>query len=211
MKKVGSYTVEYHEHGVLCRGEMPIPDFTMLSRAWQRQGLTELDPGISLALSATFAVTTKTGAEKWRFELKDRARQRAGHDIELGWLLGTDTGISSLTLFSVLSRHGTVARAKIGRWQPDAPQDPADFGRCLRLLDLIPSWRGRLNEVVTAHPFWGPLVREWDRLEALYREEVPNHTGNAPRLYAAMQPLIAEGYEISEGRIGAGEGGGLNA
>lgn len=101
------------------------------------------------------------------------------------WLKSRDTGSSSLTIYHVMTgKH-------VG--DPDryhTPIDPSDFGRCYRLLELVPAWRARLPEVATRFPAWGPLVREWTRLEALYLEELPD--GTAPKLYAAMRQLEKE-------------------
>ena len=67
------------------------------------------------------------------------------------------------------------------------PGDPDDFGRCHRLLVLIPEWRERLREVAAAYPRWRGLVENWDELTSLYLEELP--TRHAPRCYKRMQEL----------------------
>lgn len=108
---------------------------------------------------------------------------------EFGWLNGHDVGTSSLTIFSVLSAaHGAYALA---RRDPSPPWDPADFGRCHRLLLIVPEWRPQLHRVAAIYPQWAPLVREWDGLTALFQEEEP--TGRAPKLYVWMKYLLAEG------------------
>lgn len=57
------------------------------------------------------------------------------------WATGSDTGISSEALCSYMTT-GTVDRP---RW--NAPSDAADRGRCIRLLQLIPEWVDRLDEM----------------------------------------------------------------
>lgn len=99
------------------------------------------------------------------------------------WVENGDTGVSSLTIFHVLARR--VAPDTV-----DVPHDPADFGRCARLLKVMPSWRVRLHEVAAAYPAWKPLVDAWDELTALYEAELP--TGKAPRLYARMRDLLGK-------------------
>lgn len=101
------------------------------------------------------------------------------------WIDNGDTGLSSETIWSVLSGW-RVPRAS---WHADVPHDPADFGRCYRLLQVMPAWRARLPEVAVAYPQWAPLVDAWDELTALYEAEVPDGTGRAPRLYARLQEL----------------------
>lgn len=100
----------------------------------------------------------------------------------IAWLTNGDTGTSSMTIWHVLMKR-TMA---IDRW-PDVPHDPADFGRCHRLLNVMPSWRARLPEVAETHPKWKPLVEAWDELTALYEAELPS--GTCPKLYQRMQEL----------------------
>lgn len=84
---------------------------------------------------------------------------------EYEWLISDDTGVSSLTIFTVLS-----GRNVLGGWSPSAPRDAWDFGRCHRLLQRFPKWRARLDEVGVLHPEWAPLVGDWTRLTALFEE-----------------------------------------
>lgn len=97
----------------------------------------------------------------------------------LAWLTKNDTGISSLTIWRTLMGQ-TPERA-------DIPYDPSDFGRCHRLLNVMPAWRARLGEVAARYPKWQPFVDEWERLTALFEEEAPS--GQCPKLYARMREL----------------------
>lgn len=78
----------------------------------------------------------------------------------LDWYRSNDTGISSETIFEVMTGI-PVKRHSV-------PWDSADFGRCYRLLLLMPEWRSRMHEVAEAHPSWAGLVDAWDRLDELY-------------------------------------------
>jgi hypothetical protein len=103
------------------------------------------------------------------------------------WLTSGDTGLSSITIYSIL-RGGDHNQED---WS--IPYDPDDFGRCYRLLKRFPEWRARLPEVAQAMPEWAMLVREWDSLTQLWEEEAkPDGDGfaTAPfahKLYEAMQ------------------------
>lgn len=97
----------------------------------------------------------------------------------LSWIHNGDTGTSSETIWSVMTGRD-VTRYGV-------PLDPSDFGRCYRLLKIMPSWRARLPEVVARFPRWAKLIEAWDELTALYEEELPS--GMAPRLYARMREL----------------------
>lgn len=106
------------------------------------------------------------------------------------WFCGGDTGISSQTIWSVmmmgnLAHDGRYRVERVGH-----PLDPADFGRCYRLLREIPAWRARLGEVAAKHPSWAPLVANWDELTALYEEELKNKSGVAPKLLRANEGAV---------------------
>jgi len=121
--------------------------------------------------------------------------------IEERWVGGGDTGTSSLTIWAVLmnriSPHGRL----------DIPYDPDDLGRCYRLLRIKPEWEARLAEVAEAVPRWRPFVREWDKLIALFEDDVQNAPKNkwgAPickKTYDFMQTLRDEADAISESSV----------
>lgn len=68
-----------------------------------------------------------------------------GEPIEvraLAWALSDDTGTSSKTIARwMTSTHGITG----AYFSP--PSDGADRARCIRLLELIPEWLPRLNEM----------------------------------------------------------------
>ena len=197
-----SFSIEENEFGMTVRGPLPASDIKDLGRLWKRPGLTDMAMGVASALGATLAVTKKGGAAAWEKAIEAEARKKAGEDEELAWLLGASTGLSSLTIFSVLSeRHAGEAIRRLGPWGSNVPLDPDDFRRCRRLLETVPGWRGRLGEVAAAYPEWGPLVRDWETLEALYVEELPS--GRCPKLYERMQVLIEEGRSKRKGAASA--------
>lgn len=76
------------------------------------------------------------------------------------WYRGTDTGISSLTIFEVMTGHPTANHSP--------PWDPNDFGRCYRLLDKFLGWELRMDEVADRFPEWKPLVDNWLTLKLMY-------------------------------------------
>jgi hypothetical protein len=100
----------------------------------------------------------------------------------LAWITNGDTGTSSETIWGVMM--GRPVRRE------DIPYDPADFGRCYRLLKVMPSWRARLSEVADKYSQWKPLIDAWDELTALYEKELPS--GLCPKLYARMRQLRGE-------------------
>jgi len=99
----------------------------------------------------------------------------------LDWILGDDTGTSSRTIW------GVMMGAKNS--DPSVPYDPADFGRCYRLLEAFPEWRERLPEVAKAFPAWRGLVGAWDEMTALFEEEAQREDGRGPKLWELMKSL----------------------
>jgi hypothetical protein len=109
----------------------------------------------------------------------------------LAWVCGRDTGISSKVIWARMM-YAKPERDPFGGY----PHDPDDFGRCYRLLQLIPEWRPRIGEMAAEGPVWAALASAWDELTALYEQEHASAGGrrwgwSAPLLYARMQELGA--------------------
>ncbi len=143
-----------------------------------------------------------TGVNLKYHRLKNRAKKLAlkgGKTMEVNkdyvkWLVGSDVGVSSRTIMEVML--GMADPKHEDAWRKySTPSDPADFGRCHRLLERFPEFKPRLASVVKIFPKWGPLVREWDKLTVIYLKELKNPDGMAPVLYAKMQVLLKEGGE----------------
>lgn len=105
----------------------------------------------------------------------------------LEWLKSGDTGISSETIFCVMT--GTPFELVLKSWSRSTPCDPSDFGRCYRLLSKYPEWLPRLEELRSLGDKWGKFVDNYENMVTLYNEEVPEHTGSAPKLYEFMKTL----------------------
>jgi hypothetical protein len=60
------------------------------------------------------------------------------------WALGRDTGLSSKALCAFMLGISQDS------YQP--PLDASDRGRCIRLLELIPEWIPRLDELAALKP-----------------------------------------------------------
>lgn len=112
------------------------------------------------------------------------------------WIISDDIGISSKVIFAVMMGiNPENIRDK------STPCDPSDFGRCYRLLKLIPDWQNRIDELRkvdygyysmndNSHysNLWGKFVDNYKKMCELYEEELP--TGKAPKLYEFMQSIF---------------------
>lgn len=96
------------------------------------------------------------------------------------WLRSRDVGVSSLTIFEVMTGHMLETPFRFG-YSP--PVDASDFGRCRKLLEQFPEWRTRLGEVADRHPAWRAVVGAWDRLEQLHDQ------GKGSLLYEELAAL----------------------
>lgn len=109
------------------------------------------------------------------------------------WLLSDDTGMSSKAL---------CARMMGGKPKMDGfnyPSDPSDFGRCYRLLKLIPEWRARLHEMSDCGPYWKALVEQWDAIEASYLAETAVGP-HAEKTYKLMKSIL-DPIEDADGSV----------
>lgn len=110
------------------------------------------------------------------------------------WLLSDDTGDSSKSI----CRHMMLNE---GCGPFSYPSDPADLGRCLRLLARIPEWEDRIGEMTQNGPGWAGQVAVWWELEKTMRDEVGidwSKGQSAPITYAAMKKAQANGYKADK-------------
>ena len=98
------------------------------------------------------------------------------------WLANGRTGISSKSLaFEFLG-------VEYKRRHP--PLDPADLGRCLRLIESIPETRSCVDTLATKNPHWAKAAKVWDVIADSMAEEVGidwSKGMNAIRTYNLMK------------------------
>lgn len=106
------------------------------------------------------------------------------------WLASGERGLSSNAIFTKMTGINT---AKHPRDAGFYPLDPNDLTRCVKLLEAVPEFRPRINEMAEVSPEWAALVGRWDELVQTLDKEVPGWRegahGSAPRTYALMKEL----------------------
>lgn len=104
------------------------------------------------------------------------------------WFCGGDTGMSSMAIAAVMSGADL---GKIQRLSP--PSDPADLGRCLRLLEIFPEWKSKIHLMAGVSNHWGNASTHWDELEKTMIDEVGidwSKGQRAPKTYKVMKQKI---------------------
>ncbi len=111
------------------------------------------------------------------------------NDKAMAWIVGPDVGQSSKTIWCVMMHQPEPAYGGC------YPLDPSDFGRCYRLLLIMPEWEARIDEVGEAYPEWKPLIREWSQLKRMWQVGIATSAKTLPEMYGLMKDLIAESRE----------------
>jgi hypothetical protein len=189
------YTMEVTDLAVIVRGAFPIDDMKAFQAVAKTKGFDILDTGIASALEATMVITSAANSKKLRERISSANRSKSREEQ---WLRGTDTGVSSRTIFHIMT-----GRPSIDQWGKGYPLDPDDFGRCYRLLQWFPEWRERMGEMKAVSNEWARLVDAWDELTGLFDLESP--TKKCQRLYDRMQELIYGRARSSTARPSEGD------
>lgn len=99
--------------------------------------------------------TPKTTKNRWPM-----GKEKALRKVAL-WALGRDTGVSSMAI-----ARGYLAGCP-KHWH-EMPSDADDFGRCYRLVKLIPPCREGITVNAKSGDAWRSLHEGWDKLCAMY-------------------------------------------
>jgi hypothetical protein len=186
------YTIEHRDGCILIAGSMPAGDFAHL--VFLAPEGSVLDADVARMSGANFALGLPDELEELREALSSQALQSARSyyaglpESQIKWLASGRRGISSNAMFSVLSGVDALN----GR-PADHPCDPADFDRCLALLDQCPELRPLLSHMSDVSPQWAGLIERWDDIETMHLDEVGlgwSKSRNAPRTYALMGDIL---------------------
>lgn len=118
------------------------------------------------------------------------ARLTATHHAVARWLATGQTGTSSMTMALWLCFNERYKHAC-------HPLDPADFNRCLLLLEAAPRLRERMGAMRGLSRDWEALIDRWDEIEALFLEEAGlgwTKKNRAPRTYNFMNEVMGRDW-----------------
>ena len=109
------------------------------------------------------------------------------------WFMSGETGESAKTILDAAFDLWQGARNKASY-----PHDKSDFGRCLRLLKVVPQVKDLLHKVGTKHPKeWGGILLRWDYLVKLHNDEKVDYNEFAAAIKNA-QATYAEAHHAKE-------------
>jgi len=104
------------------------------------------------------------------------------------WLASGETGLSSKTMaFTAVGEDYERGR--------NHPLDPADFNRCLMLIDAVPEIRDHFEAIASLSKQWKAIIDNWGVIERSFIDEVGFNWQNekeAPITYALMRGMIDE-------------------
>lgn len=109
----------------------------------------------------------------------------------LQWQSTGDVGVSSATMASIA----------LGLDKPfygshfDAPHDPSDMLRCMKLLEAIPEIRDHFPTIAKRVPTFKGIIEQWDELAEVMSRECVGDKWRAPDAYKMIKEL--RGDEIN--------------
>lgn len=104
----------------------------------------------------------------------------------MDWLAFGERGISSETM---LAHFEGLPPKLFSRSAPCHPLDNSDFRRCVQLLNAVPRYRERLDELRTLGGPWPGLVDNWQRFEGLLQRQLEGDKAAGRELYDSMKAL----------------------
>ena len=155
MKKSNNH-IRFHNGQLFCGAcgstqEIPfpiaIPMMTAMAEAWEKMHI---------------------GCEgKWEEPKPDMAESEEARIAF--WMKHGEHGLSSKCMAWMLQDKPIHPIAETA-W----PHDRSDFGRCHKLLAIVPEFYGRMDRMKVCGTQWASLVDHWDELTALYEANDPS-------------------------------------
>lgn len=85
------------------------------------------------------------------------------------WSTHGETGLSSETIWNFFMKQNPT-------YEIHHPCDADDFSRCYKLLEAIPEWKDRIQEMKGLSKEWDILIENWDVITSLFRSNQSKET-----------------------------------
>jgi hypothetical protein len=80
------------------------------------------------------------------------------HEKIAAWAMSGTTGASATSI--------AVHLSGLGKQDGSYPHDASDFGRCERLLDMVPELRADFSKMAEVNRYWAALVPAWEKIKS---------------------------------------------
>lgn len=181
-----AYTVEHRDGCILVSGNVPLPAFPVLVELAPKGSV--VDPDLARMFGANLAFGLREDIAILKQKVSDGVfrRERALHpnlsENAVRWLASGERGVSSETMFSVLTGLNIRERDD---WS--VPWDSDDFRRCRLLLEQVPELEPDLHKMSSVSLAWANLVRDWTKICLTMDQETPNWRKGSGRATATYQ------------------------
>lgn len=152
---------------------------------------------IASAIMAQFSKDHAKCLSTWVEPVNNTAEEKSEYENALWWRLYGEHGTSSKVMFNILSQKTVSENMPLTKCaisvydSAQHPCDPDDFSRCYKLLEAVPQWKGRLNDLKHLSPVWGKLVDNWGTLTQMYEQNQAEQWKNYKQIgmYEFMESL----------------------
>jgi hypothetical protein len=189
------YRIERQHGCIITYGSMPITTMVELMAEVGEEGQMDMalanKLGASMVLGESHALTTL--AQDPTIQDQILARVKASTDSynipqsAIRWLEEGCRGLSSETIFVAMTGIPLIEADDLSH-----PHDVSDFLRCRLLLEGVPEFAARRDELKALSAYWRALVPHWDELCELIDQEAPawrDSGGPCPKAYARIKDL----------------------
>ena len=128
----------------------------------------------------------KACKKTWVEPVNEEAESKREVENCYWWLRNGEHGVSSKTMF----KHLSSGVYDLAISHESHPHDPDDFRRCYLLLQAIPQFKNRLENMKRVSSVWERLVNNWEKLTVMLEEQIVTKKANG--MYEFMQSLIQQ-------------------
>ena len=168
-------------------GPMPIDAMIKAQKLLPKDAVMDTNVARMAGASFAFGAPTALDAARARLETDALARAERAHP-ELGedarrWIAIGQHGISSLALFHAIT-YGEPLKDEA------TPRDMADFGRCERMPQAVPSFREQMAGLGKVEPVWARLIAAWESIATAMDEGILAGDSHTPKAAALLQQAL---------------------